>query len=256
MVEEVIRIGCATIIFSIAAVMDWKTREINPYIWLPLLLIGIPLGAFRSLNGLTVYQIISLVVSVIVVCIIAILTFLLKLMGGADFLAIASFTALYPYTLPTTTFSYQMHTLNFNIIVYLLNFVLILPPILTVLLIYTLIMLLFLIHNILHNLKYVDFLKNLAIPLHRKIYFILFHRIVNIGTIFKKRFYYPIFIPGYVERNGFNIYEDDLEWRKKLQGMPWEATIVASWGIPMVTFFSISTLIYIALYLMTLLYGG
>ncbi len=248
MIEELIRLGITIITFSIAAINDWRTREVNPYIWIPSLAIGLFLGIFKALNGLTIYQIISLVISLVIVCSVAILVFVFKLMGGADFLAITSFITVYPYT-PSIPFRFSIYGTNSLIITDLLNIIIILPPILSVLLVYTIVMMFFLIYNIVHNMKYMNFLNSFKAPLHRKLYFILFHRIIDIDVLFKERFYYPIFIPGRIERRSFDVYEDDLMWREKLKDMPRGTVIVVSWGIPMVTFFSISIFIYLMLYL-------
>jgi preflagellin peptidase FlaK len=246
MIEEVIRVILAVITFTIAGIMDWRTREINPYIWLPTFIIGIFLGILKAVDGLSIYQIISLTISIVIAIIVTIMVFLFRLMGGADFLAVITFISLYPYTQFTNLIAY--HKKFSSIIINIYNTILIMPPIITVLLIYTIVMLFFLIYNTLCNLRHVNVLNYLGLPLYKKIYFIVFHKIIDIDTLFKRRFYYPIFIPGKVDRISFNIYEDDLSWREKLKDMPKETMIIASWGIPMVTFLSISVLIYSVTY--------
>ncbi|MCS7111156.1 MAG: prepilin peptidase [Ignisphaera sp.] len=249
MIEELVKVSILIITFSIAAAKDWRTREINPSVWIPSLAVGLPLGVIKALNGLTVYQLLSIIISLVIVSSVAVLVFVFKLMGGADFLAITSFTVVYPYV-QYTPFMYRW---NSSMIANLSSVILVLPPIVAVLIVYTVVMTLFLIYNILHNLKHMDFLGSLETPLHKKLYIVLFHRIVDVDTIYRKRFYYPILVPGRIERRSFDVYEDDLIWREKLSDIPKGTRIVASWGIPMVTFFSISTFIYLILYLLVLL---
>lgn len=245
MIEELIKLSITVITFSVAAVKDWKTREITPYIWIPSLSVGLILGVLKSLGGLTIYQILSVSVSLIVVFSIAVLVFVCKLMGGADLLAVASFCALYPYTLYTPLTRIMIFSATS-----MRHIILILPPILVVFLIHSIVMIFIIIHNVIQNIRHIDFLNGLRIPVHKKLYFIIFYRVIDIDTMYRRRFYYPILVPGRIERSIFNIYEDDLMWRKMLSDMPRKMRIVASWGIPMVTFFSISVFIYLVIHLL------
>ena len=248
---EIINAIAAVVVFAIAAFLDWRYREIPVKLWVPPILIGFAtniiyyttyVSALTMILNLVVLQIL---LSTLIVIIVGIIVFVLKLMGGADFFAVLTLCVLYPFNrfLPyISAYAY------FSKIAYLFF---ILPPLLHILIIYSLALVLLMILNFVSNVRYISLLK---LPKTKKTLVLLFYRVMTVEEYMNKKFYYPIYIPGLIDRLSFNIYEDDEEWKKKLQTLPKDMIIIASWGLPMITFFSIALFIYIAVYMTLMSY--
>lgn len=242
-----------SIIYSYAAISDWVKREIPPLVWVPHMAIGIPLNIFitRHLMELNQLQhrmiieshlILSIVISVMLIISVSILSFVLNLIGGADVLALASFACMYPSNIEIMVLVVEKNVF-INKIAQLLLF---LPPLASVLIIHMLIIAPYMLFNITYNIIHVDRLREFKLSLQKKLMYILFGKITKVKNIANKKFYYPIYVPGIIERVVFNVDEDYSVWMKRLEGLPPEATIVVVWGIPMVFFITISILIYMA----------
>jgi len=235
--------------FVLAGFFDWKTREINPKIWIIPISTGVAMNAIyiflmknHCVNSILLFQI---GITTFLVILIAVLVFVFNLLGGADFMGMISFAALYPFN-RLFACNYKMFTEN-NIYIFLLNF---LPPILWLLIIHSIIMVLFILENAISNIIKYREIQQLNLSLCRKLFLIVFNRFMRVEEYLKKKFYYPVYVPGIIDRLTFNIYEDDDAWKKKLEKLPKDTIIVVSWGIPMVSFLSISIAIYVTLYMM------
>jgi hypothetical protein len=248
---EIINAIVAVVVFAIAAFLDWRYREIPVKLWIPPILIGFAtdityyIAYASALNMIINLVILQILLSTLIVIIVGIIVFVLKLMGGADFFATLTLYVLYPFNrfLPyINAYAY------FSKIAYLFF---ILPPLLHILIIYSLTLVLLMILNFVSNVRYISLLK---LPKTKKTLVLLFYRVMTVEDYMSKKFYYPIYIPGLIDRLSFNIYEDDEEWKKKLQTLPKDMIIVASWGLPMITFFSIALFVYVAVYMMLMPY--
>ncbi|MEM1559927.1 MAG: hypothetical protein QW775_02065 [Ignisphaera sp.] len=242
-------------VFGYAAFCDWIKREINPLIWVPPIIIGIALNAIltkhyldlnipsQNLDIIKLHTFLSLAVSIVIITISAILSFILGLLGGADVLALATFVSLYPSNLEL------MHKVTWGQLyvrneIFALFF---LPPIVIIFFVYLFIMLGLIVANVIHNIANKDLLRCLRLPLQKKIFYVLFGKTVKVRDISLKKFYYPIYVPNLLERATFNINEDYELWIEKLRKLDPDLVIVVTWGTPMVTFTAIGILIY-ALY--------
>ncbi len=247
---EIIKTIVIVLTFIIAGIQDWKLREIPPKIWLPSMIIGTISNVYSltSTNLNNILYLISIVITIIMLIVFAILSFWLKLFGGADFLAILTFSLNYPFS-PILN-SLYLHThfhLDANLL-YLL--VALLPPIIIILLSYCFLVFLIIIYNMVNNLINIRLLRCLKIPLHKKILYTIFYRVTYIENALRKKFYFPIYIPGYVDRITFNVDEEFDKWKEKVVNLKPDTVVVISWGLPMVTFLSISLLIYIIISLL------
>jgi hypothetical protein len=245
------------ITFTLAGISDWKWREISPIFWIAPTTIGVAVNVLYYLHhnaacftilckNVFQLQLLQLVLSSIVLGAVGILTFVIKVVGGADFLAITSFTALYPFN--------RLLTLNCTESALMLRIYLFLPPTLCILIIYSVIMIFLIPFNVLSNIvKFSKEIKTLKMPTLSKIFYIFFCKFMYLEEYRKKKFYYPVYIPQFVSRISFSIYENDAEWKEKLSNVPNDTIIIASWGIPMITFLSLATSIYITAYIIVLL---
>ncbi len=224
----------AALFFVIAGIYDWRKREIDPKIWIPSLIVGVVVNVWRAVQlGMSELDKLSLFVSLVFVVAVAILTFGVKAIGGADFLAVLSLVALYPF--PPLYAAAPLHCMSA------------LPPIVEIFVYYSMAMLGLFIYNIIVNLSKLRILESLELPLSKKLLYLVTARIMKVSEYLKTRFYFPVYVPGIVERKSFDVYEDDTAWRRKLQELDGDTPLIASWGIPTVTFIAVSLLIYLPL---------
>jgi len=231
-VNEGLRVAIAVATFVYAGIEDWRKRDISPWTWVPGIAIGV---AFSVLEALHVYPrilvLLSSMVTVLVVCAFAIAVFVARAMGGADFLAIACLGSLLPYPLIT------LHGLLGRSMV---------PPILHVLLYSSLLSVAPIVANVIHNLGRRDVLDALGLPKWKKLRFFLTARVLTIEEFERKRFYYPLYVPGLVDRSSFDVEEDDRAWVEKLKSSGAQI-VIATWGVPTVSLMCVAMLIYLAL---------
>ncbi len=239
------------VIFTLAGVLDWWWREIPPTLWIMPVIIGISVNILYYFLYCSNYfatickyqfqlQLLQLILSLILLCIISILVFIIKIIGGADFLAVASFIALYPFN--------RLLVLGYSENIIVLQLLFFLPPILWVLIIYSVIMISLILFNLLNNLRFHKEIKTLRVPLTNKILYTLFCRFMYVKEYRRKKFYYPVYVQSIISRVSFNIYEDDEVWKQRLSNIPDNLVIVVSWGIPMITFMSLAVATYLILY--------
>lgn len=246
--------------YGYAAISDWIKREVNPLIWLLPIAIGIPINIFimqhiiyietspyTEILRLHIFS--SIVTSIVLIAVISVLSFIFNLIGGADVLALIAFTSIYPSNIEALYTVLKKHELTYSLI----TLALFLSPLIIVLVLCLLMNILYVILNIVNNVRYINKIRELQIPLHKKLAYIILGRITRVKDILNKRFYYPMYVPNVVERLIFRIDEDDQAWISKLRELEPETIIVVSWGIPMVSFLAISTYIYIGYYV-TLLF--
>jgi hypothetical protein len=242
--------------FGYAAISDWVKREIHPLTWVFPIATGIIVNynlysslSFSILNVDVIkrHVYVSLIVSVIIVVLIAILSFVLGLIGGADVLALISFISVYPSNLE---FLCKAVTWSFNNNFFI---IMLIPPIVFILLVYLLIMVTIIIVNISLNLLKLYDIKKLKLPLSKVFIYVVFGRVMRIKEALSKKFYYPIYIPGFLERFTFDVEEDYQAWITKLKELDPEMVVITTWGIPMVTFMAVAIYTYIFVYTILML---
>lgn len=243
---ESIKIVVVILTFIIAGIQDWRSREISPKVWLPSMIIGAISNTylFLSMNLNDILHFISITITCIMLTIFAILSFWLKLFGGADFLALLTFSLNYPFS--TALNSLYLH-INMDLPHLLIT---ILPPIVVILFLYCFSIFLIVIYNIINNLINIRLLRCLKIPLYKKVLYTIFYRVTYLENALRKKFHFPIYIPGYVNRITFNVDEEFDKWKEEVANLQPDTVIVISWGLPMVTFLSVSILIYIIISLL------
>lgn len=253
----IIKFVMVSITFGYAAISDWVKREINPFVWVPSIITGILINLlfYRYLglpwgysNVIYSHIYISLVISIIIIILLAVLSFILGLIGGADVLALISLVSIYPSNVELLH-KIIMSSLDIGELFTLL----LLPPILIVLLIYLFIAIALMIMNIFLNLANVNDIKRLRLPFKKAIVYIVFGRVMRIKDVISRRFYYPIYIPGFLERFTFNVNENYEVWNAKLRELDPEIAIIVTWGIPMVTFIAIAVYLYGLFYVILML---
>jgi len=223
---------------SIAGVWDWRKREIDPRLWIAPIVIGIVVNTYRALYfGISGLDVLSVMLELLFLVVIGLLVFCLRVLGGADLLALATLVALYPFP----PIPYYASSIS------LLRYASLLPPLLEILTYYSFAMIILLVYNVLSNLRRLRMLKRIDIPLRRKVLYLISARILTLDEFMSKRFYFPVYVPGVINRKSFNVYEDDREWRERLRGLNADYLVIACWGIPTVSFIAVSLLIYLLL---------
>lgn len=232
-VLEVCRAAIAVVSLGYAGVADWLKRDIDPRTWVPGTVAGAALSALEivELGTLGPLIVLSVIIVALVVAALGIAIFIFRAMGGADFFAVLCAACSLPYP-----FLYMKGLLGESV----------LPPILHILFYSAVLSLLPIVHNVLHNLKRIELLKELPVPKWRKAKFFLMCKVFTMDEFSRKRFYYPIFVPGLVDRTSFDVEEDDRAWVEKLRKSG-ARIVVATWGVPVVTMLWIAMLIYLAL---------
>lgn len=228
----------AILFMSIAGTWDWKKREIDPRLWITPVVIGIAVNMYRAFYyGVGSLDILSMIVELLFLTVVGLLVFYLRALGGADLLALATLVALYPFP-PIPSYASSLSLFHSTSL---------LPPLLEILTYYSFAMIALLVYNVLNNLRRLRMLEHVNIPLCRKILYLVSARILTLDEFIKKRFYFPVYVPGVVNRKSFDVYEDDREWRERLRGLNANHLVIASWGIPTVSFIAVSLLIYLLL---------
>lgn len=257
MVLAAIKLIVIFVTFGYAAISDWIKREIHPLIWVPSVLIGVIINYFiyHSLNFSIVYHDLvnnhlnlSLVVSTIIIILTAILSFVLGFIGGADVLALISFVSIFPSNLELL---HEVMTDFFNDRV--LFIILLLPPILHVFLLYLFIVIILIVTNIISNVTEINNIRKLGIPLRKAVIYVAFGRVMRAKDFLSRKFYYPVYIPGLLDRITFNVNEDYQAWIKKLKELNPETLVIAVWGVPMVSLTAIAVYIYGLAYLILMM---
>ena len=230
--SELARVVVAIATFSYTAVEDWRKRDVDPRVWIPGICVGIALSAYEAISlGLGLLMMVSVAISILVVVAFAIAVFALRAMGGADFLAMACLASLMPYP-----FLFVRGILGQSLV----------PPLLHILFYSALLSLAPVIANVMHNLKRKELLDELNLPKFKKIKFMLIAKVMTLDEFEKKKFYYPLYVPGIVDRSSFDIEEDDRAWVEKLRSCG-ARIVVATWGVPTVTVICVAMLIYLLL---------
>lgn len=236
--------------YGYAALSDYIKREINPLVWIPPIALGVAINIILSrhisdlvpyyTNVINTHVVLSVIVALIIIVLTSVLSFILGLMGGADVLALAAFASLYPANMEMLYASISKGLFTNS----RLFIVLLLPSVIIVLLLYLVILILLIAINILYNIVHMNRIRRIQAPLYKKVIYLMFGRVIRIKDFVSKRFYYPIYVPGVIERITFNIDEDYKLWIERLRSMDQETVIVATWGIPMVTFITAVVYVY------------
>ena len=223
-------IALATFIY--AGFRDWKEREVDPRVWIPAMVAGGCINGYELwLRGVDPITFVSLVLTGLFVAVFAIAVFLFRAMGGADFLAIASMALLYPYP-STCLFSLTTSSP--------------IPPVLSILSYAVLALIAIVIANLVANARRAHILDEMGIRGSKKLRFLLTARVMTVEELERKRFFYPIYVPGLIDRATFDVEEDDRAWIPKLRESG-AKYVVATWGIPTVTLFAVALVLYVLL---------
>jgi len=230
--NELARAIVASATFLYAGIEDWRKRDISPWTWVPGAAVGVSLSTLEVFYlGLNPFLLVSLIVTLLIVVAFAIAVFLLRAMGGADFLAVACLASLMPFPF------LRLHGLLGRSIV---------PPLLHVMLYSALLSLAPVIANVVHNARRKHLFDSLRLSGLRRVKLFLTARVLTIEELERKRFYYPLYVPGVVDRSSFDVEEDDRAWVEKLREAG-ARLVVATWGVPTVTLLCVATLIYLSL---------
>ncbi len=230
---DILRLVISLAVLIYAGYRDLLYRDISVYVWI----IGIPLliaidvydvvqGGFNSF-----IKVFSFTMSFVILCIVLYFTFVVKQFGGADAFAIATIVFALPY--PITPLLVERTP--------------ILPPVIAIFAYYTMMILGLVIYNITRNLRYLSILRAITVPRKFKIVWFLTAVIMSVREFKKRKFYFPLYIPGKLTRLSFSIDEEWREWKRKLETLDEDTMIIASWGIPTVTLLTTATFIYIFL---------
>ncbi|NPA96232.1 MAG: hypothetical protein GXO32_01355, partial [Crenarchaeota archaeon] len=158
-INEATRVAIAVATFVYAGVEDWRKRDISPWTWAPGIVAGVVLS---TMEGLVIYPriivVLSALVSGIIVGAFAAAVFLLRAMGGADFLAVACLACLLPYPL-----FFIRGLLGRSIV----------PPLLHILLYSSILSIVPLLANVIHNIRRRNVLDSLGLPKWKKLRYFL-----------------------------------------------------------------------------------
>lgn len=252
----VLKIVSILITFGYAAISDWIKREIKPIIWIPSIIIGIIINLYLYIfsdllkqveNFVKIHICISLVVSATMIVLMMILSFVFKFVGGADVMALISFSSIYPSNLELL-YKVLANSFSRNLVILLM-----LPPILLVFMIYTATTIITIVINILLNIPRINEVKKYRLSLIKMMIYITLGRVMKVKEFLLKRFYYPLYIPGVIERLFFDIDEEYQIWIERLRTLDPETIIIVTWGMPMVTLIAIAIYIYVIVYLSLIL---
>ncbi len=219
--------------FAVASYYDIKSRDIPPTIWVPLFAVNTPLTIIDIFSKpLSLLDLISIAIDILMT-IVYVLMCIAKLIGGADVIAILAIIATFPTP---------------RVLVVLLTGHVVLPPILSIITYYVIVLLLFVGINVARNTMSLGLWRKLRIPLFKLIVYMMIARITTVGEYIsnsKYKFFYPLYVPGMIERLGFDVYEDRDQWIEKLCQLDRSTPIVVSWGIPMIAVLFIALTTYI-----------
>ena len=201
-----------------AAVSDWRSRDIDPRVWIAPIAAGVALDFLARWSPLDVAS----AVASAVVAAMALGAAFTGLVGGADALALTSIAALFPSpaTVPQLLWPHRM------------------PPIMFVLCFTGLCGLGVVASNVLHNARRAWVLDHVgALSRWERLFLMLATRLVTVDELERMRFWFPLYAPPFVKRLSFSIDEADTweYWVPYLRAAGVQY-VAAGWGVPMVTF--------------------
>jgi len=244
LILQILRDVSALSAYAFASVTDLRSREVEPKIWIFPALIGAANTILEAYTNISMLKsplvLVSIIVNLIVVSSVAAMVFL-RLMGGADLLAVSVFVMLYPF--------YNSRSAIANTVMRSSSRAL-LPPLLDVLFSSFLIVTFYTIINVTRNLiRLKQFRETINVdPISRLIY-LLAGRFVTVMDYCSNRvkFCYPLYVQNRVVRRTFDVDEDFSEWQRIIcsQEAKPDKLIVCEVGVPYVTLLGVAIIIFI-----------
>jgi len=244
LILQILRDVSAISVYIFASITDLKNREVEPRIWIFPALIGATntiLEVYADISMLkSPLTLVSIVVNLIVVTSVAIMVFL-RLMGGADLLAVAFFVMLYPF--------YNSRSVIANTVMRSSSGAL-LPPLLDVLFISFLIAMFYTIINATRNfIKLKQLRETINVDIVSRLIYLLAGRFVTVMDYCSNRvkFCYPLYVRNRVVRRSFDVNEDFFEWQRIIctQEAKPDELIVCEVGVPYVTLLGVAVVVFI-----------
>jgi len=244
LILRILRDVSAISAYVFASVTDLKSREVEPKIWIFPALIGVANTILEVYAGISMLKLpltlVSIVVDLIVVSSVAAMVFL-RLMGGADLLAVSVFVMLYPF--------YNSRSVIANTVMRSSSGAL-LPPLLDVVFISFLIAMFYTVINSVHNLiKLKQFRGAIDVDIISRLIYLSAGRFVTVRDYCSNRirFCYPLYVRNRVARRTFDVNEDFSEWQRIIcsQEAKPDELIVCEVGVPYVTLLGVAIIIFI-----------
>jgi len=241
---QILRDVSAFLAYVFASATDLKSREVEPRIWIFPALIGMANAILEVYTNISILRspltMVSIVVNLIVVSSVAVMAFL-RLMGGADLLAVSVFVMLYPF--------YNSRSVIANTVMRSSSRAL-LPPLLDVLFVSFLITMFYTIINAIHNLiKLKQIREAINADIISRLIYLLAGRFVTVRDYCSSRvkFCYPLYVRNRVARKTFDVNEDFSEWQRIIcsQEAKPDELIICEVGVPYVTLLGVAIIVFI-----------
>jgi len=241
---QILRDISALLVYAFASATDLKSREVEPKIWIFPALIGAANTVLEVYSNISMLKSpltsVSIVVNLIVVSSVAAMVFL-RLMGGADLLAVSVFVMLYPF--------YNSRSVVANTVMRSSSMAL-LPPLLDVLFISFLIVMFYTVINAMRNLiKLKQFREVIDADIISRLTYLLAGRFVTLRDYCSNRvkFCYPLYVRNRVARKTFDVNEDFSEWQRIIcsQEAKPDELIICEVGVPYVTLLGVAIIVFI-----------
>ena len=230
----------AILMLTITAYMDIRTREIDPRIWIPFIVIGIAFTSIKIYLGHL--EPLYLALNMIAPLMIAILG-IQGMIGFADFFALLAISLLITSPLDNSS---------------------VIPPSIIILLLTNLIVVIgSIIPFTVLNIKHYKYIKSICGSTIKTLIIIATSRVISIEKYLSTSHYYPLVFPRQSKdntidskntiwecRTSFLIDEEPEEYRKEFEYMATrkiidpKTRIAVAWGIPYIIFILIATALY------------
>jgi len=226
--------SAAVVMLAVTSYMDVRTREIDPRVWIPFLVLGAALTAFRSLEdpgGLALYIAMSMLAPAILLGLS-----LAGMMGLADPIALALTALLIPE--PPGG--------------------LLLPPSMVVLALSSILMVALLVAPIsILNIANRGEIRRACGSLYKSILVHMTGFPISVSRFSRTRFLYPLIYPKleggsivWICRGSFDIDEDPRSYREEIASLvergllSGSERIYATWGVPYILFIFLGVALY------------
>ncbi len=241
-VIPVIKIILSLTMLAYTSYLDVRYREVNPKIWLIFGFLGGTLTAAEIFANNYLLTIVT--INIVLGLVIGIISYILGLFGGADFLCLFILSIIHPY--PPVRPLYYVGPIY--------------PFIVTIVMNSLLLSLAVPIINFTRNIRNMKYLRNLKAPLKYKLLYLLIGYPVTIKKYLKMKYTYPLIIYKYHEgktdikfRLTFNIEEEHQEHQEYFKtlidkGVLKEDNIIwVTQGIPLLVFITLGYIMSISL---------
>lgn len=238
----IIKIILSLTMLAHTSYLDVRYREVDPKIWL---IFGVLGGILTVIEIFTnKHMLITVIVNVVLGLVIGIISYVLGLFGGADFLCLFILSIIHPYP-PIRPLYYigPIYPFILTIVTNSLLLTLIVPVI-----------------NFIRNMRNIKYLRHLKAPLKYKLLYPLIGYPVMIKKYLKMKYTYPLIIYKYHEgktdikfRLTFNIEEEHQEHQEYFKtlidkGVLKEDNVIwVTQGIPLLVFITLGYIMSISL---------